>query len=147
MSRNPRFASAVNRGGLLMLAVSLLTGTVTAEPGRPIGPIDVVASPDQKLLYVVELDAGRIDVVDVATEKVVRSIACPARPTGVAVSTDGGTLYVTCGGPQGRVCVAESATGKITATIPVGHTPCGPTLLADGKRLLWSAIASTTTSR
>ncbi len=122
--------------GFLLCAFLLGPGTVAAETGQPIGPIGIVASPDQKLLYVVEAEAERIDVLDVATEKVVRGIACPDRPSGVVVSADGHTLYVTCGGPQGQVCVIESATGEIVATIPVGHTPCGPTLLPGGQRLV-----------
>lgn len=113
----------------------LLTGTLRAEPGKYLGPIDVVASPDQTVLYVLECDSQRIDVVDVATNQVVRSIDCPAAPTGVAVSADGSKLYVTCGVAKGVVCLIEAATGNVGSTIPVGHSPCAPTLLTGGKLL------------
>ncbi len=122
-----------------MLAAVILgtffVSTAVAEPGKYLGPIDVVASPDQNSLYVVLADAERIDVMDVASQKVTRSIDCPSKPTGLAVSADGAKLYVTCGGAQGVVCVIDANTGEIGATIPVGHTPGGPALLPDGKRL------------
>jgi len=119
----------------LGMGMLLLTGTLRAEPGKYLGPIDVVASPDQTVLYVLECDGQRIDVVDVATNQVVRNIACPAAPTGVAVSADGSKLYVTCGVAKGMVCAIEAATGNVAGTIPVGHSPCAPTLLAGGKLL------------
>jgi len=119
----------------LLFACTALVGPVGAEPGKYLGPIDVLASPDGKSLYVVEADAQKIDVVDISSGKVARSIACPAAPTGIAVSADGSKLYVTCTGPKGVVCVADAAAGQIANSIAVGHTPCGPTLSPDGKRL------------
>ena len=110
----------------------LCSGVLRAEPGKYLGPIDVAAGPDQKVLYVLEYHGQRIDVLDVATSQVLRSIACPSAPTGLA---DGSELYITCGGPQGVVCVADANSGQIKKTIPVGHTPCGPVLMADGVRL------------
>jgi YVTN family beta-propeller protein len=115
---------------------TLLASVVRAEPGKYLGPIDVVAAPDQKTLYVVQMDGQRIDVLDVASNQVVRSIACPAAPTGLAVHPDGSKLYVTCGGPQGIVCIAEAGTGNVVGTIAVGHSPAAPVLLPDGKRLI-----------
>ena len=122
----------------VILAFSIgvsITGVLRAEAGKYLGPIDVVASPDQKVLYIVEYDAQRIAVLDAASNQVVRSIACPAAPTGLAVKADGSELYITCGGPQGVVCVADAASGQISKSIPVGHTPSGPALLPDGVRL------------
>ncbi len=121
---------------VLALSIGVMMGGVSkAEPGKYLGPLDVVAGPDQKVLYVVEYDGQRVDVLDAATNQVVRSIACPSAPRGLAVNPDGSAVYITCGGPQGVVCVADPQTGQITKTIPVGHTPCGPVLLADGVRL------------
>jgi len=119
----------------LLFVGTALVGPAGAEPGKYLGPIDVLASPDGKSLYVVEADAQKIDVVDIAAGKVARSIACPAAPTGIAVSADGSKLYITCSGPNGVVCVADSATGQTANSIAVGHTPCGPSLAPDGKRL------------
>jgi YVTN family beta-propeller protein len=100
-----------------------------------LGPIDVLASPDGKLLYVVEADAGQLAVVDVASEKVTKTIPCPARPTGVAMNQDGSTLYVTCAAPKSTICIVDAASGQISAQIPAGHTAGGPSVTPDGKRL------------
>ncbi|NLX56773.1 MAG: cell surface protein [Planctomycetaceae bacterium] len=115
---------------------TLLAGTLRGESGTYLGPIDVVASPDQQILYVLQYDAQRIDVLDVATNQVTRSIACPGAPTGLAVQADGSTLYVTCGVASGVVCAIESSTGNVLQTIAVGHSPCAPALLPDGKHLV-----------
>jgi YVTN family beta-propeller protein len=97
--------------------------------------MDVVASPDGAVLYVRQLDAQRIDVVDVATQTVTRSIACPGAPTGLAVAADGSRLYVTSGGPQGVVSVLEAQSGNLVQTIAVGHSPTAPVLVPGGKQL------------
>lgn len=121
--------------GLLLVGVALAGPAAAAEPGKYLGPIDVVASPDGKTLYVVEADGQQIAVVDVAGGKVARTIACPAEPTGLAVSPDGAKLYVTCAAPAGTVSVVDAAAGTIAATIPVGHTARGPSVTPNGKRL------------
>ena len=94
--------SVLQRAMFFLGVCTLLTGMLRGEAGKYLGPIDVVASPDQKALYVVEMDAQRIDVLDAATNQVVRSIACPAAPTGLAVPADGSKLYVTCGVTAGH---------------------------------------------
>ena len=129
-------ASVVQRAAFFLGICTMLTGVVRGEAGKYLGPIDVVAAPDQKTLYVVEMDAQRIDVLDAASNQIVRSIACPAVPTGLAVQADGSKLFVTCGGVQGIVCVVEASTGNVLSTIPVGHSPCAPVLLSTGKHLI-----------
>ena len=89
---------------LFVGAWALTVSALNAAEGEYIGPIDVVVGPAQKVAYVVEYDAQRIDVLDVATNEVRRGIACPARPTGLAVKDDGSELYITCEGSPGVVC-------------------------------------------
>ena len=90
-------------------AMALLTATAK---DAYVGPLDIVVAPNQQVAYVVAYDAERIDILNVATRKVVRSIDCPARPTGLVVSGDGSTLYVTCDLPEGVVCVIDSQSGR-----------------------------------
>jgi len=59
----------------------------------------------------------------------------PAEPTGLVLSPDGATLYVTCAAPEGVVAVVEAPAGKVCRSIPVGHWPIGPAISPDGKRL------------
>ena len=99
-----------------------------------LGPTAVVASPDGTMLFVAETDAKRLAMLD-PSGKVIRSVEVPAAPTGIAVSADGATAYVTCAAPKSTVCVVEVKSGKIVASIPVGHTAIGPALSPDGKTL------------
>jgi YVTN family beta-propeller protein len=54
---------------------------------------------------------------------------------GLALSSDGGRLYVTCAAPSSTVCILDAASGKTVATIPAGHTAMAPVLSPDGKTL------------
>ena len=108
---------------------------LAAEAGQYVGPTDVVASADGQSLFVVAADRGQVLVVDATGGKITKKIDCPAKPTGLAVAADGATLYVTCGGANGSVCIVDVDSGQVSSTIPVGHTPCAPLLLPGGKRL------------
>ena len=113
----------------------MVAGPAAAQSGQYLGPCDVVASKDGKSLFVLNADAAQIAVVDIAGAKVTRTIELPASPTGVALSPDGATMYVTCAVPEGTVNVIDAASGKVKETIPVRHGATGPTVSPDGKRL------------
>jgi YVTN family beta-propeller protein len=87
------------------------------------------------MLYIAFADAKWIAFVNIHSGKVARSIATPAKPTGLTLSPDGRELYVTCAAAQSTLLVMDAESGKIKTTIPVGHTACGPTVTPDGKRL------------
>ena len=136
MSLRVLWSAMVQQAVCVLGVCALLTGVVRAETGAYLGPIDVVASPDQKLLYVINLDGQRIDVLDASTNQVARSIACPAAPTGLAVTADGTKLLVTNGVAQGSVSTIDASTGSVLSTIPVGHSPCSPVLVPNSKFLV-----------
>ena len=118
-----------------LVLCGILAGGATAAAAGYLGPAELIAAKDGSALFVLCADARQVAVVTLADGKVARSIAVPAEPTGLALSPDGGTLYVTCAGPTGTVCVIEAASGKLLATIPVGHTAVAPVVSPDGKRL------------
>jgi len=125
---------------LVVLAILALISGVGygfpySEPGKYLGPAQVVAAKDGAPLFVLCLDSKQIAVVEAAGGKVARTINLPSDPTGMALSPDGARLYVTFAGPQGTVGVVEVASGKVSATIPVGHTPGAPVVCPAGKRL------------
>jgi YVTN family beta-propeller protein len=111
----------------------LMLGVAAAEPGKWLGPNDVIASKDGTSLFVVCIDAQQILVVDPATAEVVRKIDCPAPPTAAALSNDGATLFVTCRGPIGTVHHVDVATGQVTGSLQVGQGPTAPVVTPDGK--------------
>ncbi len=119
----------------LVIAAGLAAAAATAEPGKYLGPCDLVASKDGATLFVLCVDARQVAVVEAAGGKVSRSIALPAEPTGLCLSPDGAKLYVTCAAPQGTVSVIDAASGQIQGTIAVGHTAVAPVVTPDGKRL------------
>jgi len=100
-----------------------------------LGPESLIASPDGRTIYIACLDAQQILWFDVATEKVTRRVDVPAKPTGLALAGDGSRLYVTCAAPKSHLVTIDTASGKVFATMTVGHSACAPVLSPDGKTL------------
>jgi YVTN family beta-propeller protein len=94
-----------------------------------------VAAPDGRTVYVACATAGRVLGVDLDARQVVRAFAVPAAPSGLALTADGRKLYVTCAGPESRVCVIDTAAGRITGWLAAGHTAMAPVLSPDGRTL------------
>ncbi|MCX7727432.1 MAG: lactonase family protein, partial [Chitinispirillaceae bacterium] len=57
---------------------------------------ELVASPDEKYIYLCEETAKKIAIFDVENNNIVDRIRLPNNVTGCAVSKDGKTLYATC---------------------------------------------------
>ncbi len=95
-----------------------------SDSPAPSGPVAGVLSPDGKQLYVVT-SAGAIAVIDVITQKQLRSIdGVGERPSGIAVSADGTRLY-TANGASHDVAIVDIAGGKVERRIAVGGSPWG----------------------
>jgi YVTN family beta-propeller protein len=124
-----------NRLSVLSLVIcATAVGVATAEPGKYLGPQNVVASKDGAFLYVLDLDAKQISVVTTAGNTVARSIPLPSEPTGMALGADGKSLYVTCFEPAGVVCEV-SPDERVVAKIAAGYGATSPVVSPDGKRL------------
>ena len=101
------------------------------------GPIDLCPSKDGKTLYIVNKDSSEIAVLNVADDKIVKTIALNDGfcPQGATLSADEKTLYVTGGDYKGQILAVELASGKITKTASAGHTPTTAVLSPDSKKL------------
>jgi len=119
--------------GAWLLLLVLLPGVASAA--GYLGPVDVVASKDGRQLFVAEQDARKVAVVDLAAQKVVRSVDVPSPPVSLALSPDGAMLYVACAAPKSTICAIETAAGKVARTFPAGHTAGGLAVTPDGTRL------------
>lgn len=106
-----------------------------AAPPSRVFPMDMVASPDGKLLYLAGHKDRSIHIFDCAAGKIVRAIPVPQPPTGLALSKDGARLYVTCAGPVSQVCVIDTAAKKISQELNAGHTAMAVALSPDEKTL------------
>ncbi len=98
------------------------------EAGRQ--PGGMAFSPNGNMLYVASTDDDTLVSLDIAAKKVTRAVTLrPSAdpgfgqiPTDVAVSADGKTLFVSCGGAN-AVAVVDAASGKIKGHIPTGWFP------------------------
>jgi YVTN family beta-propeller protein len=127
-------------GSVVAIIVSCISVfPVTAAPASTSGPvylspIAILADKAGKTLYIAQATANRIDLMDVASEKVAKSIDIGQPVSGAVLSSDETKLYVTTATAQGSLCVIDLKTAKVSARIPVGHTPMSPVLSPDGKK-------------
>jgi YVTN family beta-propeller protein len=99
------------------------------------GPCQIISSPHGQFLYVTEKDAYALAIIDLKEKNSLKRIALPSAPTGLCLSPDKLSLYVTCAAPQGSVCLVDMRQGIITDTIRVGYGARGPCVAPDGRRL------------
>ena len=117
---------------IAILAVALLA--IAAKPApkqsakilkeRYLSPIEMVASPDDHLLYVVCQDSDDVRVVDLQAGKIIISIPVGRTPRGIALSLDGRRLYVTNAWSD-TVSVIDTAALQVVQTLPTGSEPSG----------------------
>ena len=128
-------------GSLVVGLTSMLTSSPTsAAPAataagnaiRYLSPIAVVADKAGKTLYVAEETGHQVAVVDVATEKVTKTLPLPGRATGLTLSPDGKHLIVTAGVPHGKLVFFDAATGQQKRIVDAGHSPIAPVMAKDG---------------
>ena len=100
-----------------------------------LSPQSLAVDGQAKKLYIAAATSPRLIVLDLESEGVIERIAVPAPATGLAVMPDGGGLYLTTGGPEGKVYAMDIASGLSKLVAEVGHSPCCPVLSSDGKRL------------
>ncbi|WP_140344580.1 hypothetical protein [Flavobacterium sp. FPG59] len=100
-------------------------------PNDAQGPIQLYATPDSKLLYVADQGetmgrpvSNKVFVIDITSNKVIKTITVGNKAHGVVVSKDGKTVYVTNSGDN-TVSVIDVTTQKVINTIAVGKKPNG----------------------
>jgi len=123
---------------LLPQLLALNRDLPTSQYPKYLSPADLAASSDGKYIYIALQQMKQVAQFDCASNKVVKYFSVPNEPTGVAVSKDGGIIYVTCASdrwPAGLVCVISTSSGKVTKRIAAGHYARSPVLSSDGKTL------------
>ncbi|NQT87863.1 beta-propeller fold lactonase family protein [bacterium] len=113
----------------LALAVS------SASAADYLSPLDLVAAPDGKTLYVALATGKSVAMFDVASGKVTRTVALPTVLGGIALSPDGSRLYASGAAPKGAVYAIDTKAAKLVGTFAVGHSPEGLAVSPDGKTL------------
>ncbi len=99
-------------------------------------PRTVCFLPDSSRGFIPSESAGSLHLVDAVQHKLLKTVQLPAgsRPMGTVLSRDGKKLYVTTG-RGGTVCVIDTNTLEVWATIKVGPRPWGIGISPDGQRL------------
>ncbi len=118
-----------------LVGLLLLAGGRAATGGGYLSPQALAVDHAGKQLYIAETTARRVAVFDVAQAKLVREIALPAPPGGLALSLSDSRLYVAGAAPQGCVWVVDPRRGRVLQTLPAGHTPGALVLSGDGRTL------------
>ena len=117
---------------LPLLMIFVLSGYTVN--GVPIGkPCEILVLGDEKLMVVLSEKDNCLTVFDlsVADLSKYRKIDLPGKPTGMVASSDGNTLWVTCGEESGVLVTINTGTYKIVRTLKIGHCPVSPTLDSD----------------
>jgi DNA-binding beta-propeller fold protein YncE len=119
----------------LDLARQRVEGVLTLRPGA--APQDVKLSPDGRVFYVADMNAGGVWVVDGQAFRVLRFLPTGSGAHGLYPSRDHRYLYVT-NRAAGSISVLSFRTNRIVATwdIPGGGSPDMGNVSADGK-VLW----------
>jgi YVTN family beta-propeller protein len=82
--------------------------------------------------YITNNGGNTVSVIDTATNTVSATIQVGNRPYGVAVTPDGGKVYVANNEFFGSVSVIDTATDAVVGTITVGSLPIGVAVTPDG---------------
>ncbi len=98
-------------------------------------------------LYVTDSNSDTVSVIDTGTNQVAQTIplrpfqgkAAGVAPNALAVSPDGTTLYVACGGIN-AIALIQTADGHLEGLIPTAWYPNDLRLSADGRYLLVSNL-------
>lgn len=122
-------------GGSMRGRGGMRTGFMSSPPATFLSPATLAAPGGGNELYVNAATGRQILVVDRTTATVRRSISLPEAPSGLALSPNGQTLYVTAGLPDGVVLVVDPQAGVVKARIAAGYSPTAPVLSSDGKSL------------
>lgn len=110
--------------------------TTDAKAGRSyLSPAALVADNQTKTLYIAQATAKQVAVFDIAAGRVTKTFSLSGRPSGLVLSADRSRLYVTWASPKGRVQVVNLQAGRVSYTLPAGHTPMAPVLGPNGKTL------------
>jgi YVTN family beta-propeller protein len=130
--------------------VDLDSGREVAQVETGLHPSDLELSANQRRLYVANANSDTVSVIDVATQRVVETIAVRpdatlpfgSAPNALSLSRDGRTLFVANGGNNAVAVVSLAQTpggnSRLAGFIPTAWYPGG--VINDGKHLFIANI-------
>ncbi|MBC7374796.1 MAG: bifunctional YncE family protein/alkaline phosphatase family protein [Frankiales bacterium] len=127
-----------------VIASIALTPSVAAKDLRGVQPFGLALSPDHRTLFVAESGLNAVAVIDTATRRVLGHIPTGWLPGKVAVSPDGGTLYVANArgfgnGPNAAAGdPTSSGLGRPGATVTNGTLQAVPLIALQAHLPVWT---------
>ena len=114
---------------------SASTSTFGDIYGLSTTPSDILLDEPRNFIYLVNSAANRVDIFDLATKRVSKSIATGNNPSAIAMSMDGAYLYVTNIGST-SLTVIDARSQSIFQTLILPAKPEGVEAGADGRVLI-----------
>ena len=99
------------------------------------------SAPDGSRLYISNEAEKTLDIVDMKTLKVIKSVPLTAHPNNVSISKDGKRVYVAIAAAPGAVDVIDTATMTRAKTIPVQGNAHNTYVTPDGKYVVVGSVA------
>jgi YVTN family beta-propeller protein len=145
VSKDGKTVYVSNWGATTLSVVDVSGATPTVTQTIPVGthPTALLLNPVNTELYVANADSDTISVLDTTTNLVVRTIDLTpfpgspfgAGPSSLAISSDGGTLYVGNNFDNDIAVVRLGQPDHILGLIPTGWIPSGVVLSPDNLQL------------
>lgn len=126
---------------ILSLLVCLTTSWSMA--GEDPSPVDVLLTPDESQMLVLNQGTGSLALVDIAEGKSIDQVDCGRRPSSVALSTDG-RLAGVAATDSGELMLFELAESKLkpAGKVALGFHPRGVAISPDKQRAFVSLEAA-----
>ena len=118
------FVSAELAHSISVIDVSTHMVIATIELDATAKPVGMVATADDKLLYVANGRGKTVSAIDLDTFKVLGSVEVGPRTWGIGLTEDERFLY-TANGPSNDVAVISTESMQVVARIEVGKSPWG----------------------
>ena len=119
--------------------VSIIEGSgpadwkVTVLPVRN-GPEAIEISPDGREVWTATRTDGGVSVIDVATNKITRTISVQTKGSNRLKFTPDGRLVLISDNPGGELVVLDAAAGKVIKRLKIGKTTTGVLIVPGGAR-------------
>lgn len=91
-------------------------------------PSEIKLISSRRELVIASDKTNQIATVDIDNFRLKKKISLENSPTGIAISENGESIYVSAGLSNGVVYVIDSERKKIINEIPVGHSPVSPVI-------------------